>query len=64
MTRLLIFRNGEAWGIEQKFTDTCKTYGLPYHSIKSDPWPRRWYDKEKNILWEVRKMPYKVGNSE
>ena len=53
MTRLLLTTNKNPVSIWQGFKELCEVYKLPYHSLKSKPFPRKWKE------FEVLKLPFR-----
>ena len=55
---LLLTINKEPVSTWQGFKELCEAYDLPYHSLKSKPFPRQWRE------FEVLKLPFRCRGQE
>jgi len=51
--RLLLTKGKVPVSIWQGFKELCEVYNLPYHSLKSKPFPRKWKE------FEILKLPFR-----
>lgn len=58
MYRLLVLINKTPASIWQGFKELCKAYNLPYHTLKSQPFPRQCNE------YEILRVPWRCSDQE